>query len=366
MDQILLPHKNIQVAVLTNRLWYNARNILLRNLNTVVNYYHQAPMVVKGDHFLVRLLHSIPVSYKLEPLRYYENVSGMTMALSNMMKFTSPISQGKVRSDYLLNNGSYEIVIGTDESFNPIEAAKDWKNLRPMEFLRHPRSDLGFNLPDGRASSSEAGFVVVKVNIPMLALQYRGWLIEEEAISLETGLQPRTVMHFIHQYVLPNSMYSYTDLVILNRIHNLLIGKPMGVSNKRHPFTMVAMENEVISSQNGIVKELLTKNMNLQSLMRNIPLVTEKNMFRIIGLPEVVMTQQVTWAFAIARFPMLDLLFNFTSRGQGNAIQMEVNELLKFIKALNSNNRLSSVLSGDAYFEAKMEMDDLERLAKSQ
>jgi hypothetical protein len=366
MEQILLSNKDLHVPIVTERLWFNARNILQRNLDTVVNFYNEAPMVVKGDHFLVRLLHSIPVSTKLDTLRYYENVSDIAMTLSNAMKFTSPISQGKVRSDYLLNNGSNEIIIGTDESFDVRDADKNWKKLRPLEFLRHPRSDLGFNLPDGIKSGGEAGFVVAKVNIPMLALQYRNWLMEEDAIALETGRARLTTAHFVHQYVLPNSMFSYMDLVVLNRFHNLVIGKPLGVSTRRLPCALVSMNAEVLTAPFAIIKELMTKNMNLQALMRNIPLLTAKNMYEIIGLPEVVMTQQVTWAFAIARFPMLDLLFNITSKGQGNAYQMEVNELLKFIKSLRVNNRLSAVLTGDAYYDAKTEMEDLEILAKAQ
>ena len=242
MQTLLNLYSKGEYGVLRSPNWPYVRDGLKRNLSTVIRYYRRNPTAVKAQHFLVRLLQSITVPHSLTADRYYANVDAASLNISMSLKMTSAIFKGEVHRGVFYGGDNPEILIASDESFDPIKAERNWHNLCPVTVLQHFRSDLGLNLLDGTDTSAESGTAVVKINITMLAMQYRCFRLEQTALAEGTDYTPLTVQQFVRMYVIPNMLFSHLDVAVFNRMVKLKKGLPLGKSEKTHPFFLADMD----------------------------------------------------------------------------------------------------------------------------
>jgi len=341
--------------------WIYLKNGLENNLKIVISYYRKNPMAVKSNHFLVKLLQSITVPQSQILERYYTNVDAMSLNLSMALKMTSSIYKGSVFDGIFLGPGNDEIIIAHNDSFNPFDAHDNWINLRPVEFLSHQRSDLGLNIPDGINTGVEEGLTVIAINIPLLAIQYRAFRINERIINANDSAE--SVMQFIHRFVLPNALYSYLDHAIFNRISALLIGKPLGESKKAHPFHLTDFSTKLTYVQNDILNLLIKENKTFDGILQSIPMVSVKNAEELMMLPDVALTRQVIWGLVLSRLPELLFLVRISKESIGNKNQSEVNRILRYFQRYRSDNLFRSMLPVNLYLEVADIMSEVERLA---
>lgn len=349
-------------GILRQPEWAYIRDGLKRNLGTVISYYRNNPKAVRSDHFLVRILQSIAVPQSQNLERYYDNVDGLALNMSMALKMTSSIYQGSIFKGVFYGPGNDEILIANNDDFNPLEAHRNWQNLVPVKVLRHPRSDLGLNLPDGHDTGSETGLVVVSINIPMLAVQYRAFRFNEIMLKEGTQETQKSAMQFIHMYVLPNMLYSHLDYALFNRIDNWRKGAPIGESEHPHPFFLPDYSDKVNQVQLELLHKLQLVGKDFTGILRTIPAVTANDMEEAMLLPQAAPTRQILWALAISRLPMLTFLFKVLEAGPGMRNQSEVNRVLRSVVSYKSNNLMRSLLPIDIYFEVE---DEIEQIVQS-
>jgi len=339
--------------------WSWVRDGLKRNLGTTIAYYRRNPQAVRSEHFLVRLLQSISVPKSQQTERYYSNVDALALHLANALKMTSPISNGKIFEGVFYGPGTSEILIAVDTDFDPLWAHQNWENLPSVTVLRHPRSDLGLNLPDGQATGSETGLAVIAVNITMLAMQYRAFRMNEERNAKFVDGQ-RSVMQFVHMYVLPNMLPSQTDLAIFNRIDNLSKGAPLGQSKKRHAFYLPdTYDRRCQQIQQNILAEIAKTNLDFVTIMRSIPTVTRENLEQTLRTPNIAATMQVDWALTIARLPGLAFLTRVAPEGGRNRNRQELNAIQRMALRYKTANVMRNRLPPDLYWDVQLEIDDV-------
>jgi hypothetical protein len=356
----LMPGVNIPTMYAAN--WHYAREGLRHNLKKVVEFYQSHSMAVESDHFLVRLLQSINTPKALKLDRYYSNVDALSLNLGMALKMTSSISKGHVFKG-VFYAGSTEVLIADNADFDPEAVTREWQHVQAIRVLRHPRSDLGLNLPDGKKSGTEEGIAVIAINIPMLAVQYRAFRLREDAYALETGEPGRTIMQFIHMNVLPNMLYSHFDYVMFNRIYNLERGAPLGESTKPHPFYITDFAQKLNAVQAIILTNLKAVGQDFTGVLRNIPAVTKENLDDALVIPDMAPTRQVIWALALSRFPAIDLMLDLVKGGnQGGAQirnQQQLNLLMQAIRSYRTASLFSSMLERDDLYDVDEEMDDI-------
>jgi len=345
--------------------WIYIKNGLTNNLNSVLKFYRLNPMAVKSDHFLVSLLQSITIPQSQNLERYYNNVDSMALNLSMAFKMTSSIYRGKLFNGIFLGKGNDEILIASDEPFDPFEAEANWKDLRPVNFLRHFRSDLTLNIPDGSNTSSEEGLSVVVINIPLLAVQYRAFRINEikdhlngDNAELDTT---KSCMQFIHMYVLPNSLYSFLDHAMFNRIVNLEFGIPLGESSKAHSFFLTDYSAKVIYAQNNILNLLRKQNRTFDGILQNIPMIVNSNADDLMELPDLPLTHNVLWGMVMARIPELKFLFRISKESIGDKNRSDVNRIFRYITMYKHDNLFRQTLPLDQFTDL---MDDLNEIVE--
>lgn len=339
--------------------WQYVRDGLKRNLGTVIRFYRRNPMAVQSSHFLVRLLQTITVPHSHNLERYYDNVDALALHVSMALKMTSSISQGKIFDGIFYGQGNAEVLLAHTESFDIYEAHRNWQNVCPVRVLRHAKSDLGLNLPDGTTSGSESGLAVIAINIPMLAIQYRAFRLNEMMIAQESNDSQRSIMQFIRMYVIPNMLFSHLDIAIFNRLNNRRKGAPLGETRKLHSFHLTDLTAKADKAQTEILHNLRGRGKDFTSLLRNVPLVTKDNLEEAFSLPDIAPTQQALWALVIARLPSVAFLFQILEEGPGSNNRHQVNKVLREVTRWRTNNLMKNALPLEYYFEVQDEIDEV-------
>ena len=347
--------------------WVYLKNGLQRNLSQVVHFYRNNPMAVHSDHFLVKLLQSITIPQSQHLERYYNNVDALALNLSASLHMHSSIHHGKLFDGVFFGKGNDEILVAHTDSFDLKEANEKWKDLSPVRILRHFRSDLGFNLPDGNNTGSEEGLSVIAINIPMLAIQYRAFRFNEIKInSNENGEVVDSTLscaHFIHMYVLPNAMLSYLDHVVFNRISNLEFGIPLGESSRKHSFFLTDFSAKMTYVHNEILNVLKKQNKDFTGILRNIPVVSCDNADKLMELPDMALTRQILPSLVVSRLPELKFLCRISRDSIGNKNQSEINRILRYITQYRSDN-LFRQFPLDVYQDIMEDVEDIEKILK--
>ena len=340
------------------------RESLHRNLTTVINFHRKNPMAVQSNHLLVRLLQSINVPHSQNTERYYNNVDTIALNISMALRMTSPIYKGFLFDGVFFGKGNPEIIIAHNEDFDPFEADRDWENVCAVKVLRHPRSDLGLNIPDGTNTGMENGLCVIAVNVSLLAIQYRAFRHNEEYYNLTSaGVatdSQRSIMQFIYMYVLPNMLPSLLDYSLFNRIMNLEFGIPIGSSTKNHSFFLPDYDDKMIYYQNNILNYLKRIDRNFTNILRTLIAVSKPTEYEALKLPDIVNTRPVLPALFISRLDVLRFLFKTAKDGAGTKNMTIVNQILREIKIYNYESMLRSFLTPNLYSQVEAGVKELE------
>jgi hypothetical protein len=339
--------------------WNYVQDGLKRNLNTIVNYYQNSTMAVESDHFLVKLLQLITVPQSQNLDRYYDNVDAIALNMSMALKMTSTIYSGKIFDGIFYGEGCSEILVATDESFDIFDADKNWRNLCAVKVMRHPITNLGLDLPSGRKQLSDNNFAVINIHIPMLALQYRAYRLDQIEKFGEDGGDQGSAMNFIHMFVLPNMLYSHLDHVIFNRIRCLLDGKNMEEMKQHHPFYTTDYSDRLNRVQTKILEGLKNIDKDFVGELRSIPVISKGDVFALMATPEVAQTRQILWTMVISRLPVLDFLLTTVNGRPEEWNQSQINHLLFNIRQLKNDRSIQAMMPYKLYRQVQSEIDAL-------
>lgn len=359
MQTLLNLHPKGEYGVLRAPNWPYLREGLKRNMNTVLRYYRRNPTAVKAQHFLVRLLQSIAVPQSLSPERYYANVDARALNISMALKMTSSIFRGEVHKGVFYGPDSSEVLIATDESFDPVAATKNWQNLSPVTVLRHPRSDLSLDLPDGQDTGSESGLAVITINVSLLAIQYRAFRQDQIRVTEGTDDAQLTAMQFIRMYVLPNMLPSHLDIALFNRIANMQQGFPLGESYGRHPFLLIDYAERVEITQENVLTSLKLKSQDFVGTLKTIPAVYKDDMFGVFTPPDIAPTRQVVWALVLAQLPVAMFLYRASEKFTHAKDRVELNLMQRAIMAYRSDSMLKQALPYEIYYDVETDINTL-------
>lgn len=298
---------------------------------------------------------NVPMSYDLD--RYYEVATARALAVANGLSFTSTINPGAWYKG-VFYHGSKELIITHTGNDIPSELAKDWKNLQTVKVLESPVSNLKYMLPDGRRHNVEAGLAVISIDIPCLMVQYRQFLIEQNNGAVIEG-DNRTgenigTRHFVGKYVLPNMLYSQTDLAIHRRLFNLLSGAPMGDSLQKHPFFISDYTELLDKGLLEILERVSVTKMRYRDVLEQIPKVFSGYPLR---MPDLAETRQVWWALFLTRLDAIRFLFDVGGEEGRHYNAVELNALKIDLKRLKSENVLKAKLPPDTYGDVQYELN---------
>lgn len=342
--------------------WPYAEAGLNRNLAIVKNYYSTRPFAVKSDHILARLLNNLGVSFNHPLERFYDIIDSRALPLSSVFRMTSSINKGIMFKGNFFGENSEEILMATDDGFNPHAVYRDWKTTSAVTVLMHPKSDLGFTLANGKKSGTETGVSVVQINIPMLAVQFRAFLQDQKVNFIDKGLDTRTVAQFIHMYVLPNMLDSQLDIALFNRAYNLVIGAPMGEQTKRHAFYLTDYSKQVDNTYKETIQYFSNNDKHYKIILKSFFGVTSEDFEKLFVLPDNAPTRQILWAELVARIKVLEFLVKLSPSNGDKLNKSENNFFTRTFKLYESDKVLESVMSKDTHHEIMYSISEIKKL----
>jgi len=346
--------------------WKYMHDCLRRNLVAILEYYQNTSVSVASDHLLVQLLQSIAIPHSLSIERYYANIAPLALTLAFPFHLTSPISTGRPFNGVFYGKGNREVIIAVDEYFDPVIADKNWRALTPVKVLRHPFTDLRLNIPDGTVKSQEQGIVVITINIPMLAVQYRAFR-REEMLRVESGVvdAERNIMQFVMMYPLSNLLMTHLDQALFNRFNHLFQDLPVHTGRSYHPFHLTDYSRRVTDIHKKLLGIMENSNYNFGATLAFIPGAVQNDMERAMLLPDIVPTRQVLWSLVLARLPALLFLISSAKYGAKMRNQMEVDQIVETFLRLKRQRVFESTLPGELYKETMQLIDSITTLSNN-
>lgn len=335
--------------------WTYIREGLMMNLDHTNKYYRSGAYAVKSDHELIKLLFGLTTSTDLDLPTYYKRVDAKALTVAQQLGFTTSISKGHMFSNVFFGGKSREVIIVHNDTFDEDDVTENWRDARPIKILRH-----GFDFIDcfplqGQIESS--GLSVFAINLPMLAVQYRGYRQWQKTyVTEETGRN--SIYHFLYSYPLNNLIYDAMDHAVFNRLVRLSQNLPTSDNQYRHPFHVT---NYTVRCDRILQKVLGVLNNNpldLYNLCSQIPLVNQGSVEDLIKLPDLYESRQVNWAIYLARIDMLLFLMSF----EQNLKMMNQSELSKIkysLKLYLKDGTIHSAVPADLFTKQKAVIENL-------
>lgn len=351
-----------QTGVQIPALWPYVKQGLRTNVAQIVSYYRANPQAVKSDHLLVKIIQSMDIPFSVGYDRYYALADASALDLSMVLKLTSSLYKGQVWDGVFYGPGSQEIIVAHVGDFNYEKVQKEWMNVQAVKVLRHPKSDLYMNLPDGKQNTDESGPAVIAINIPLLMCQYY-WFRQNYFLPDYNEPDTRTDMMFIHMYVLPNMLFTHLDQALFNRIRRMTNKQDFGQPLKKHPFVMLNYDHRVDQCYAAVLNNLKRQEKNFVGTLQNVPAAIRDNMERVMHVPDMAPTRQVIWALAISRFPALDFVLGQAHRTPQTKNQSDVDRVNRTFLLWKNMRVFEGVMPPDMQADVIREMQTIQAKA---
>lgn len=330
------------------------------NLSRVIHYYRRSYNSVSSDHLLVQILQTLPSGEGLDISQYRDKVEDGLGEIIRVFNLTSPIHVGTVTDDSeFLGYGFNELLLCISKPFSIGEIKNNWINASPVTFFRHPLDNLNMEVPDGERKQPGKGLVVVNIDIPLLACQYRLWREREK--RLRPDIQ-RTPMQFVYQIPVTNALGSLTDISFFNRIHAIFDWKKVEDVPHNHPFYLNTYIEKTNEGLIDMVDHYTRSRLSFGEVLESIQPIHNATLQEAIAFPSMAFTRQVKWALSITRFPLISLMLEWDAATHGSLNREDKNRVKRSIRQLRGDRSLDS-FDNDAIYD--IVNDELENDIKS-
>jgi hypothetical protein len=333
--------------------WPYVKGLILANLIKVKRFYRLNPTAVPSNHILVRLLQSSAIPQHMDLNRYYDNVQGLSLNLSAALFFTSSAHEGKLTHGNFYNGP--EILLADFSDFDYVSEDKNWQDTQAVQVEYHPYTDLNLILPEKIRYPETKGVSVIRINIAKLLVQYRAFRLQEEQIAEITGLEQRSIYHFIRMYVLPNMLDTHLDYAVINRLNCLMDGIEIEPTKWKHSFYLNDVSAKVDQCLQYEVDFYGKVSRDLRTLVNTIKLFGKDYLIDLVEIPDMALTYQVTWALVLMRLPTVDLITRICPTTANSTNRAFTNSLFKMVTVLRTNKSLINHLP----FEARIDTETL-------
>lgn len=296
--------------------------------------YRRTPYFVEADHILIKILQQIGLSYQSNDKIFYSEVENRTSRIARAVGFTDYNAKvGAADKNSFFDSSIKEILISVSNGYTDLIKMEGlWAEFVPVQIMYHPFNDLTLNVRDGSKTDGVRGYAVIRVDIPLLALQYHKWRLWAEK---NYDVLP-TIGQFVFQFPLVNMMRSDLDMSYFNQIAAYSTGQPIIPQKKHYNFSMPDVENYVRSDIEYILENNQKRQRNVLDLSQSLLLMNGNSVWDFLQLPRLPVSAANGGALALAAMPWIATLSQLSFQAGSKDNGGSRNFLLKRYRELNS------------------------------
>jgi len=330
--------------------WDFIQRGFILNQNKVYDYYTTFKQSVRSNHLLVRLLENITIPKLITIERYHANVDYIALNISQMFGLTSVQSKGRLHRGVFYGINTPEFILTTDDYFNPEYVHNNWRRISAVKVLLHPKSDLNLQIPNGKDYSNENGLAIIQINIPMLAIQYRAYYLEQ---MMRTDSDSKmSIMQFIGTYVLPNMLNSHIDIALMNRIFNQFYDIPNNDFVKiKHPFALMDYTDQTDLAIDKMLENVNKIPKRFISILKSFHAFNEKSQYENLLMLDISPTRQVNWLLTLSRLKYFSLLIDICGKEHIGANMLYMNQAMRNLAMYDTYQMFKEILPMEVFFE---------------
>lgn len=284
-----------------------------QQLNDVKNYYRRSPKMVDSQNLIAMIIRHFVLEYRSDDATWAKKVETQARGLIRTLGLCDAVNKGKIfAKGATLGPECEEVVISSIERFSTEKLKAVWRDLKPIRYLYHSRSDI--NLPVMNNKTPGKGYGVLVINIPLLMVQYRHWAFanygtrEPEEINMYS---------FIGSYALVNCMESYLEIAYFNRLTRMAYNLPSTKYPLPHPFYIPDLTPVTDQMAQHTLVQRTTRTGNVVELAQMTPMLLSDTLYDVLQLPKGPVTLQNEWAYAVARVPFIKYLVDSVKHAPG-------------------------------------------------
>lgn len=286
------------VGAATPPQWPYVKRHVRENVKTYQQYYRNSNTFINAENILVDLLYSLATPMELDASAYVTAIEFKYRSSAMSLGLTSEVSFGRKTKPVFFGRNTTEILVAYNETFDVQAAEENWQDIVAVKTLSHPFTIFGMPEPFSQHEQMESGPIVIGIDVPKLALQYRCYILSQNGNEDTYG-----AMNFLAQYVWPNMMPSYLEQTWFNRVASSVVGaKPQRNKTFKLPFQLPNLLPQLDNCEHVIddtISNFISNDFTY--LLKSIPSLFSDDMLQALILPEVTPTTQITWALDLSR-----------------------------------------------------------------
>lgn len=329
--------------------WNQIQTIHTENLTTLRKHYGSLALPCKALNPLIRLILATDVPRDLDLDTYYSLLQDDFYTQPQFLGWTTAYSPGKPVVGAFYSPDQPEWLLAVDEPFDAQWVHDNWRSARSVYPLIHPKTDLGYQYPNGKHWSSEMGMTVIAVNTAMFMVQYRAYYQEEMAkpAAERTG----TLNRFIGGTILTNMIRTGMEISWINRLmahyyqREYVKGSP-----RRHMVNLLGIEPHLDATMEGVLKAMQASPHAFESVLANLPGLTQRS-HRTLLWPDQQSTRASQWLLHASRLPYLLFLLDLRSDVETNPDRQMLRQALAQIRRFDVVEQARKHLDDFHFFE---------------
>lgn len=268
--------------------------------------YRRTPYFVEADHILIKILQQIGVSYEKNDRIFYSQVESRTSRIASAVGFTDyNCKAGASNKNSFFDSSIKELIVSVSNGYTDLVTLDGlWTEFSPVQVLYHPYNDLTLNVRNGSSTTGVSGYAVIRVDIPLLALQYHKW--RRWAEKNYDVIPP--IGQFVFQYPLVNMMRSDLDVTYLNQISSLSTGKPIIPQKKNYNFSVPDVTNYVSQDIDYLLEHNQKHQRNVLDLSQATMLLNGNTVFDFMQMPNIPISAANAGALCLGSMPTIATL----------------------------------------------------------
>lgn len=328
------------VAVAPTAEWLKIR--YRENVKRMQSMWQENNHPVLSAHPLVQALkHTGPIDQS--PVELSDLAIARAPYLSKNFQFTTDFNKGSFKALKIYPQED-AMIYSSSDYISPYRAVSEWRTLKPLKCLWLDSSNTEFSIP--KPSKDIEGFSSVSIDIPQMALMYKGF--KQDLVSLQSD-SVLGAEDFVGTYVLPSILESQVDLSMISAVMAVYYGHHTPRNRVDYGRFLPTYDVDFVKVAKHFLNRVSDTRFPYVQVLQNIPTAFSTSGLEALQLPDFPSTLQVNWAMLSTRIKVINFLLDVGGVTGRRANQGFINQLKRYTREIRSSqipfDRMSSQMA---------------------